>query len=163
MFDKIKVEEWKNVAPLFIYRRINMVTFKNPFYFALTPGYWYVLRSIRAKWPEIDAAGAVFAPEINIDINESARAKVHQNVPVPLRLLTSPASNGVQINAGLQMTATGPRNVKILDEVRLFQDNVTFQISGQNATPFPAFVDILVIGYLFPGGNSPMWKGTTNE
>lgn len=163
MHPKIDVEKISGTYPLFIYRRLALPTDRVPFFFPIDPGFWYWLRFIRAKWPEIDAAGATFAPELTIEIVESAVHRVHQNATFNLRLITSPASNGVQINAGGQMTATGPRSQKMLNEIRPQRDNITFYISGQNATPFPAFIDLVVFGYMIPDSALMQWKGTNDE
>jgi hypothetical protein len=160
MIDIIDTTLTKSIYPNYIYRRVNLVSGTNYLLFPIEYGYWYWLRAVRAKWPEVDAAGAVFAPELFIEINEATR--VHQRAPVPLRLITSPASNGVQINAGGQMTATGPRAVKMLNEIRASRDNITIIITGQNATPFPAFVDILIMGYMIPDSEFINWRGSND-
>lgn len=159
---KINVDEIKGIFPFLIYQRINMIGAKNRFLFPIEAGYWFFLRFIRAKWAELDAAAATFAPEINIEVVESAVHRVHQNNPFPFRLITSPASHGVQINAGGQLTATGPRREKTLDEMRPYRDNITLLLSGQNATPFPAFVDVAVVGYMIPDKSCVEWKGSNN-
>lgn len=148
--------------PFYIYRRVQMLGGKNYFFFPIDRGYQYWFREIRAKWPEVDAAGVVFAPEIFIEIDESSYHRVHQNSPVPLRLITSPSSNGVQINAAGEMTATGPRMSKKLNEMRPTQDNIMITLSGQNATPFPAFVDVMIMGYMIPDTYYPEWEGTND-
>lgn len=163
MIRKINVEEISGTFPLFIYRRIALASARPPFFFAIDPGYWFWLRSLRAKWPEVDAAGVTFAPELNIEIIESSVHRVHQNTPVSIRLLCSPGSQGVQINAGGKMTATPVTGQKMLNEMRPFRDNITFYVSGQNTTPFPAFVDIVAIGYMIPDKRSIAWKGTNDE
>lgn len=152
----------RSVYPNFVYQRINLIAGNNWFLFPIDSGYWFWMRGIRAKWPEIDTAGLVFAPEIFIQINESSRNRVHQNAPVPIRLIATPASNNVQINATGELTATGVTSAKMLNEIRPARDNITFIITGQNATPFPAWIDIVVIGYMIPDADFAYWRGSND-
>lgn len=163
VYEKIDVNEWKGTYPYIIYQRVNLVAIKNPFFFLIETGYWYLLRHIRAKWAEIDAAGATFAPEISIEVIGSARHRVFQNNPIPLRHLTTPTSRGVQITGAGDMTSINPWRTIAFDDVRMHQDNITFLVSGQNATPFPAFVDLIVVGYMIPDNRFLQWKGTNDE
>lgn len=162
----VNVEEISGTFPLFIYRRISLATARPPFFFAIDPGYWYWLRFLRAKWYEQDSddPGLGLAPEINIEIVESSVHRVHQNAPVSLRLLCSPASSGCQLTA-FGHTATPATGQKILNEMRPFRDNITFYVTGQNlaGTVFPAYVDIVCIGYMIPDKRSVAWKGTNDE
>lgn len=162
IMEKIDVNEMRDVFPYFIYQRVNMIGAKNPFFFQVEYGFWYYVRRICARWPEIDAAGAVFAPEINIEFPESARHITHENMPYPLRIITTPGSHGVQIDLGNNLTANIPVKAFEQDIVLLQSDNITFWLSGQNATPFPAWIDILVIGYMIPDSEIDRWKGSND-
>lgn len=160
--DPVDVERVSKSQPFFIYQRVQLLTFKNYFTFSIEAGYWYWIREIRSTWSEIDAAGAVFAPDILVEVVESAVARVHQTAPFPLRLISTPNCAGVQINAGGQLTAAPLKNVKMINEVRMYRDNVQLLVSGQNATSFPAFADIVIVGYLIPDSKLPNWKGSND-
>ncbi len=162
MFGKMNVRELRQVQPYFIYQRVSLAGAKGVFLFPIDYGFWFWLRSITTKHPEIDAAAANFAPELAIEIRESGSQHNPQdiNFPPPPRLFTTPGSNGVQINAVGRMTATAPKNVKSINSVHIHRDNIEMYITGQNAIPFPTVIDVLLQGYLIPFTDLAMWKGT---
>ena len=160
LIDKIDVNNARQVQPYVIYRRINMITGKNPLFFPIPYGYWYYIHRIYSQWPELDTAGLVFAPEISFENPENSRHIVHENNPVPIRLVTSPAEHNTQINAAGLLTAMPPLKTVDIDYVLPQRDNIQIYVSGQNATPFPAWIDIMMLGYLVPDVRLPHWRGT---
>ena len=106
----------------------------------------------------LDPAGAVIYPQLNLYMVERGSNKIPQNVPIPFRLFGTPAADGVQVNAANQLTATGPKNVKLINKVFPFRDNIELYISGQNPIGNPAFVDVALVGYLIPSTEKYMWQ-----
>lgn len=160
LIDKIDVDKARGVQPYFIYRRLNLIAWKNPFFFPIPDGYWYYIHRLYSQWPEVDAAGVVFAPEISIENPENSRHIVHENNPVPLRLFTTPAEHNTVINVAGLLTAMPPLPTINIDYVLPQHDNIQLYVSGQNATPFPAWIDIVICGYLVPDTRLPQWRGT---
>src|SRR4030043_269468 len=160
MYDKIKVNELMGMFPFFIYQRVALpATSVGKFLYPVEIGYWYWIRRIICKWAEVDTAGIVFNPGMLIEIFGSSRHRSYQNVPVSLRLLSSPCGNGVQINATGQMTATCPSSTKSINELLLQRDNIVMQFSGHNATPFPFFINVMLVGYMIPDRKMAQFRG----
>lgn len=161
MLDLKNFDLLRESQPYYIYKRVSLAGPEGYFFNAIDYGFWYLLRRLHIKYPEIDPAGAVFYPDIAINTLQRAANIWPQNVPVPPRLYGTPAKEGVQINATGQMTATGPKNVKLLNTVYPFRDNIEFYISGQTPTG-PLVVDVCCIGYLIPAESLKMWEGGRN-
>lgn len=161
----MNVKELKEIQPYWIYQRISLVAPKGTFLFPVEYGFWYWLRFINTKYPELDAGAANFAPELAIEIRESGSLHNPQDVnfpPLP-RLFTTPGPNGVQINAGGLMTATGPKYQKAINSMHLHRNNIELYITGRSAIPFPTLIDICLMGYLIPDAHLLMWKGESGN
>src|SRR3990172_7712996 len=150
MLELIDVNKCCNRQPYMVYQRVTIAGPKAYFMFPLDYGFWFFVRRFLVRWPEIDAAGAAFAPELRIEIMERAANHNQQQDAIPLRLFTTPASNGIQVNAGGLLTSAGPKFSKLINHVLPSRDNIEIVITGQNGTPFPALVDIAIVGYLVP-------------
>lgn len=160
MLKKIDVNKLTEIVPLFIYQRINLfANARGAFLYPIENGYWYWIRHIRCQWPEVDAAGVVYNPGMAIEIRGSARHREYQNAPIPLRLLSSPCGNGVRLTAPAGMTATGPTSFKIIDEMLPQRDNIELYFTGHNVTPFPAFIDVMLVGYMIPDKKMVQFRG----
>lgn len=145
--------------PYFIYQRITLAAPINYFLFPIDYGFWYLLRKIYVKYPEIDATGLIFGPvPLRFETYQRAANKFPQNVPIPFDLVGTPGSAGVSVDAAGNMTATGCKNSKLQNVVHPFRDNIEIQISGQN-TATPAVIDIALHGYLIPSKILTMWSG----
>ncbi len=159
MLNKININDLREMFPYLIYQRILLpANARGQFFFPVENGYYYWLRHIRCKWPEVGAAA--FNQGMNIEIRGSARHREYQDAPVSLRLLSTPCGNGVALVGAAGMTATGPGSVKLIDEILFQRDNIEIYISGHNAVPFPAFIDILLIGYMIPDKRNVQFRGT---
>lgn len=158
MLDFTNLQAYKNNQPYYIYKRVQLTSPEGYFLHAIDYGFWYLLRRVHVKFPEVDTAGAVFYPQLNLYAVERASNKISQNVPIPFRLIGTPASEGVTVTAGNQMTATGIKNVKLLNKVLPFRDNLEFYISGQNPIGDPPFIDVVCIGYLISDNELSMWN-----
>lgn len=159
MLDLSKFDILRESQPYYIYHRVQLTSPTGYFFQAIDYGFWYLLRRVHVQFPEIDAAGAVYYPTLNVYSVERANNRIPQNVPIPFRLFCTPGSEGVQPTAGNQLTATGPKNAKLLNVVYPYRDNIELYISGQNPIGNPAFVDIALIGYLIPAKDFKMWEG----
>ncbi|MDD5688615.1 MAG: hypothetical protein PHE88_12375 [Elusimicrobia bacterium] len=161
MFKKIEVNKLPDMFPYLIYQRVPLFPgARGKFYFPIDAGYWYWLHHLRCKYPEVDAAGVVFNVGMNIEMRGSARHREYENAPVSLKLLTSPCGNGVQLFAPAGMTATGPTSHFAINEMLPRRDNIEIYFSGHNATPFPAFIDCVLVGYMIPDKRMEQFKGT---
>jgi hypothetical protein len=150
-----------DMFPFFIFQRVALIpNARGVFLYPIETGYWYWLRKILCKWAEVDAAGAVFIPDMLIEISGSSRHRSYQDNPVSLRLLSSPCGNGVNINVAGQMTATGPSSAIAIDELLPQRDNIVMHFSGNNATPFPAFINVCLVGYMIPDNKMIQFRGT---
>lgn len=160
MLKKIEVDKLMDMAPYLIYQRVNLIAnAPGKFYFPIEPGYWYWLRQIRCKWNEVDAAGVVYNPGMFIEMRGSSRHRTYQDAPIPLRLISSPGGNGVNQVLPNLMTATGPASFKMIDEILPQRDNIEIYLTGHNVTPFPAFIDVLLVGYMIPDKSMVQFKG----
>jgi hypothetical protein len=135
--------------PFFIYRRLNLLQLTERFFYKVDQGFYYLLRDIIFKYPEIDATGAIFGPFLEFRLVQKAQDIYPDDVPIPLRLVSTPASFGNAINAAGQMTANSPRNQKTLNTMYPQKDNIEIKITGQNGVT-PTVVDIVLNGYLLP-------------
>lgn len=147
--------------PYFIYQRLTLINTVEHFLQSVDFGFDYLLRNLIVKYPEVDAAGATFGPDLSFTpVNSYADMKT-SNFPVPFGLVATPGSAGVQVNAAAQMTATGPKNQKKFNVVFPYRDRIHIEITGQNGTT-PVLVDIVLVGYLIPNRELSMWGGNTN-
>jgi hypothetical protein len=135
--------------PFFVYRRLVLAQPTEKFFYRVDQGFYYLLRDIIIKYPEIDATGAIFGPFLEFRIIQKAQDIYPEDTPIPIRLISSPASYGVAINAAGQMTATQPTGAKTLNTIYPQKDNIEIRITGQNGVT-PAVVDIVLNGYLLP-------------
>lgn len=159
MLDLKNFDVLRESQPYYIYHRVSLAGPEGYFFHAIDYGFWYLMRRIHCAFPEVDAAAAAFYPELRVNFNLRATNVWPQNVPIPFRLFSTPNSEGVQVNAANQLTATGPKNVKLLNIVYPFRDNIELYITGQNPPGSPPFVDICSIGYLIPNTVANMWEG----
>lgn len=148
----------REAQPYFIYGRLTLNAPTNYFLFPIDYGFWYLLRKVHIKYPEVDQTGAIFGPHLRVEMYERASNKWPQNAPVSFELFATPGSAGVTITAGGQMTATGPKNAKLINKIFPYRDNLQLEVSGQN-TVTPAVIDICLLGYLIPEKKLAMWKG----
>jgi len=162
MLDLEKLEVQRDSQPFYIYKRVMLTSPTGYFFHAIDYGFWYLLRRIHATFPELDPAGAVTYPQLEMYMVEKGSNKIPQNVPIPFRLFSTPGAEGVQVNAASQLKATGPKNAKLLNLVFPCRDNLEIYISGQNPIGNPPFIDIALIGYLVPAKEKAMWQGGNN-
>lgn len=158
MLDLSKFDILRDSQPYYIYKRVQLTSPTGYFFNAIDYGFWYLLRRIHVQFPELNPAGAVVYPQLNMYMVERGSNKIPQNVPIPFRLFCTPTAEGVRVNAANQLTATGPKNVKLINKVLPFRDNIELYISGQNPIGNPPFVDITTIGYLIPAKDFFMWQ-----
>ena len=151
------LDSTRESQPYFIYRRILLTSPVVHFLFPVDYGFWYLLRKMYVKYPEVDITGAIFGPHLRFETYQRAANKFPQNVPIPFELITSPGSAGVTIDAAGNMTATGIKNSKLQNVVHPFRDNIEIKISGQNLIT-PTQIDIALHGYLIPCKNLKMWS-----
>ena len=162
MLNLESLDALKDCQPYYIYKRVQLTSPTGYFLNPIDYGFWYLLRRVHVKFPEVDTAGAVFYPQLNLYVVERGSNKIPQNTPIPFRLFCTPTSEGVTVTAGNQLTATGPKNAKLLNKVLPFRDNIEFYISGQNPIGNPPFIDIVCIGYMIPERKLYMWEGGKN-
>lgn len=158
MLDLSKFDILRESQPWYIYKRVQLTSPTGYFFEPIDYGFWYLLRRVHVQFPELDPAGAVTYPQLNMYMVERGSNKIPQNVPIPFRLFCTPGAEGVQVNAANQLTATGPKNVKLINKVFPYRDNIELYISGQNPIGSPAFIDIALVGYLIPSKSFYMWQ-----
>lgn len=155
------MNNFEGSQPYFIYQRLTLTNTVEHFLFPVDYGFNYLLRDIVTKYPEVDAAGATFGPDLSFTPVHTYQSRKTSNVPVPFGLVSTPGSAGVQVNAAAQMTATGPKNQKKFNVIFPYRDSIHIEITGQNGTT-PVLVDIVLVGYLIPNRELSMWGGNTN-
>lgn len=161
MFEKLDIKKFSAVFPYLIYRRV-VLTGPGILLFPIDMGYWFWFRDMRAQSPEIDVAGVTFNEGLSFELIGSAVHRVYQDVPIPLRLVSTPASDGIQAFAGGQFTAASVSSTKKLNYMIPNRDNIQIRVTGQDATPFPATMDIVLCGYLIPDNAGIEWKGSND-
>lgn len=143
-------------APYFVYRRLTLTAPTEHFFFHIEYGFYYLLRELRVKYPEINTAGAVYGPQLEFKAVRRSTNTYFQDAPVPFNLICTPGSSGVQDSATNNLTATPPKNNKLLNILFPNRDNVELQVEGQNGTT-PTVCDIVLVGYLIPFESLKMW------
>lgn len=143
----------QGIQPFFIYRRVALTSPLSYMFYALDYGFYYLLRTIHAKYAEND--GVTQFPDLNIFAVQKGSGKEPQNVPIPLTLFCTPGNAGIVLS-GTNTTAGRPKAAKLQNVVYPFRDNMEFQITGQSGG-LPSFVDIALIGYYIPVKNFEMW------
>lgn len=146
---RLDIDSISKSQPFFIYRRIVLLQPTEYFFHRVDQGFYYLLRDIIFKYPEIDATGAIFGPFLEFRLVQKAQNIYAEDVPIPLRLVSSPASFGVAINAAGQMTPVQPENQKTLNTIYPQKDNIEIKITGQNGVT-PEVVEIVLNGYMIP-------------
>lgn len=158
MLELQTLDTLRKSQPFYVYKRVMLTSPEGYFFQAIDYGYWYLLRKIHVQYPEIDPAGAVFYPTLNVYMVEKGQNTIPQNVAIPFDLFCTPGNTGIQTNALNQMTSTGPKNAKLQNKIFPFRDNIELYISGQNPIGNPPFVDITLIGYLIPANDQYQWS-----
>lgn len=136
------------MLPMNIYRHITPITPPGTTVVGYTvpAGYYYLLRFIRYKHAELNAAATVFNNGLSIELTEEASNHRPQNNPIPLRFLSTPGSAGVQLDAAGGATATGPKADRLLNKIFPGRSNIVLLVTGYTAT-FPPWIDIVLHGY----------------
>lgn len=163
MIDLSNVDASRDAQPWFIYKRITLNQPINYFLEPIDYGFWYILRRINVKYPEVDAAGAVFFGDLRLERLERASGKWVQNAPIPFRLISTPHKEGVQINAASQMTATPLKNSLLQNVFHPYRDNIEIMISGQVPGVMPLIIDICLLGYYVSAKERVMWEGEKKD
>lgn len=148
----------KETQPFFIYKRLELTEPTVYFFYQLDYGFWYLLRRVHTKYPELDSQGS-FGPTLRLEFYQMAQTKTPQNVPIPDVLFCTPSSRAVQIDPAGMTTATQPKNAKLQNIVYAFRDNIQIKVTGQDLTN-PKHVDIMLVGYQLPAGRRVMWEGS---
>jgi hypothetical protein len=179
MIENIDLESLASTQPYFYHER---VTLQNPpmtlpaaklpygyMNFKVDHGFNFLLRKVRTHFAQFDMVGGVhttFLNSMNVELVEKAYNVTPQNVPIPLSLFTTPASEGVtldpsEIAAYDQLTATAPMSDKLINKLFPNGSNIEIYVSGNSllATTFPMYVHIVLIGYLIPAKTLAMWGG----
>lgn len=159
MVDFKDITQFQGIQPFFIYRQVALAGPISYMFYALDYGFYYLLRTIHAKYAEND--GVTQFPDLNIFAVQKGAGKESQNVPIPINLFCTPGNSGV-ILSGANTTAGIPKAAKLQNIVYPFRDNMEFQISGQ-AGGLPLFVDIMLIGYYIPVKSMEMWGQSDGE
>lgn len=158
MLDLDKFDILRESQPYYIYQRVSLTGPEGYFFHAIDYGFWYLMRRLHCVWSQ-DNLVANF-PELSVNFNLRASNKWPQNVPTPLRLFATPNNPTVRQTALTTRTfSAGPKNVKLLNIVYPFRDNIEIYVYGQNPPNQPPFVDIMSVGYLIPNEKLYMWEG----
>jgi len=139
----------KERQPYFIYQRLTLAHPTEYFLEYVNQGFYYLLRDIYVSYPELDAAGATFGPELRFELKQKAQDIIPQDVPLPFRLCCTPGNDGIQATAANLLTAQPPKYNKMFNIIYPEKDNIEIKITGQNLTT-PTVVDIMLNGYLIP-------------
>ena len=161
MIGKIDIDMWRSVYPFFIYQQVALLPgHRGTLLFTIPQDYWYLMRRIICKAPELDAAGATFNPGLFIEIRGSSRHRDYQNAPIPIRHLSTPGQGGIQVTVAGQLTAAQPSSLVLIDEILPQYDNIEMYFSGNDVTPFPAFIDVVLTGHMVPDRYLSQWCGS---
>lgn len=147
---------FKNSQPYFVYQRITLISPIEYFFFHIDFGFYYLLRNLIVKYPEVDSTGAIFGPHLRFETVQRSTEQYAQDEPIPIELVSTPGSAGISINAAAQMTTQGPSSQKKFNVIYPHRDNIEIKISGQNGTT-PELIDIVAVGYLIPFNKVNMW------
>jgi hypothetical protein len=185
----ISLKDLRGIFPHYFYQRIRVDAPSLFFAEKIPLSYGYVVRRVWIKYPSyvnIDIGeGQIFkvaAPELKLEFLEIASGKTRQPSPLPVSLISSPASNGEsymstapspvdQQGFGMNNSASGSiKYSSILNYLLQYGDQVWIKFTGQNlqsiiegveVTPFwnPGFIDIIVEGYMVPENKFDVTKG----
>jgi len=151
----------KESQPYYIYKRLILNTPVVYFLHQIDYGFWYLVRQIHVKYPEVDASGLNFGPKLGLSFRQPGSNRWPQNIPVPDDLFCTPGSSGVTIFPGFEMTSTPLKGAKLQNISHPFRDNIEIQITGQNlVTPYQ--IDIMILGYYIPVESQAQWQGGFN-
>jgi len=150
----------REVQPYYVYQRVTLNSPQCFWLFTIDYGFYYLLRRIVIKYPEISALG-VYGPHLRFELYQRAQDTLQQVEPIPDDLFCTPGPNGVLIDAGGNMSESAPKAGKLLNIVYPFRDNLEVRVNGWNGTS-PVICDIMMQGYLIPAGTLTMWDGSPN-
>jgi len=153
MVELLDLNSMQGVQPFFIYRRVALTGPVSYMFYALDYGFFYLLRTIHARYAETD--GVVQYPNLNIFAVQKGSGKEPQNQPIPINLFCTPGNAGI-VDSGGVYTVGSVKAAKLQNVVYPFRDNMEFQITGQ-AGGLPLSVDIMLLGYYVPVKNFEMW------
>jgi hypothetical protein len=157
-----KLDLQKEVNPFFIYKRLLLNSPTAYFLHQIDYGFWYVMRKIHIRYPEIDVTGAVFGPRLSVELYQRGGNQWPQNVPIPVDLFCTPGMSGVTIDGAARMTAVPVKNAKLQNIIYPFRDNFELYVSGQNLVT-PTDIDIMIIGFMVPVESQYQWEGSFNN
>lgn len=180
MEEKIDIDMLADVQPWFYHERValcNPVSFVPPvaplpygfMNYKIDFGYSFLLRKMRTHFAQFDMDGfgghTTFLNTMRIELTEKAFNIVPQNLPTPLNLCTTPASEDVihdpmQVGNINDLTATAPKADKLINKLFPHGSNIHIIVTGNEALVpkiFPFYVHIVLIGYLIPDRTLSMW------
>lgn len=158
-------ESW----PYFYYQKIAAMYDPMWINLPIDPGYYYGLQRVNAGWSsENSNLPGLFAAPIKIEAFLESGNKWLQLIPFDLSLISSPGESGIQVdltNAARPMTATPLNRSDRHNVLYRFRDVLTVKISGFTviASPpapdfsLPAYIDLLLMGRLYPAKELPGW------
>lgn len=157
MLDLEKFDILRECQPYYIYKRVSLAGPQGYFFHAIDYGFWYLMRRLHCVYADDNLVKDY--PDLSATFNLRATNVWPQNLPIPLRLFATPNEPGVRATAAKVTAPTSPKNVKLLNIVYPFRDNIEIYISGHIPPNNPLFVDLLSIGYLIPNDKLYMWEG----
>lgn len=160
-FDRVSLDVAGQVQPYFVYSRVSLAVPRAYVLFSVPYGFNYLLRRVVSRWPERGAA--TIDPSLSVELFNGASSRPRQVAPVPFGLFSSPAGDDVATVAspapgGVSMTAAPLQSLRIVNIAFPYGDTVRLEVTGQVAGA-PAWLDLVLMGYLIPESALALWKG----
>jgi hypothetical protein len=162
VFKPVDVRTAAQSQPMFVYNRIALTVPRVFVLYVVPYGFNYLLRRIVSRWNERGAA--TIDPSLNLEMFNAASSRPRQEDPIPFGMLSSPCGGDVQAIAeplnpsGVTMTVSPRQSLRILNIAYPYGDSIRLEVTGQVAGA-PAWVDVMLEGYLLPESLLAMWGG----
>ena len=164
---KLDIDLLRQQVPAWFYKRFDLTAGGTKFDYTIPIdyGFGYLLRSINTKWPEME--GETLHSKYSIEFIITSRGRILQNVPYPIRLISTPAEVGVTVNAApvpvdndifsVCFKATPVKNRILLNYYYQYRETIYIRIDTIFSTELNYF-DLVLDGYYIPEKILDLWK-----
>ena len=169
MAEALNYDLLRQQTPAFYYKRFRILTgtaFKFYFLIPLDFGYGYLLRRISSKWANF--TGEV-QPPLDYELIHTTRGRKLNNIPAPLRLISTPGTDGVTVvnapspvdNAGFNVCMSDEplKNRVVINEYYFYRETLYLNLyfRAVAGVEIDRYIDIMLDGYLIPEKDLEMW------
>jgi hypothetical protein len=173
MLKKIDIRESQKLFPYFIYKRLELASPREYFFYKLDYGFGYFLRRMVARWPSIITpphSSPTTVNDLYFEFFDKSKKISRQIEPIPGNLLTTPGRDGTAKAEskpvdkdifGVNFPASAPKSFKLLNLFYMYGNQIEIQITGQANAAVAGnkfYLDLLLCGYYLQEDSLALWN-----